>query len=105
MKSQSIRHMVIFCLKHAEGSPAAEQFLEDGRAQLTSIPGVTRFEVLRQVSPKNDYDYGFSMDFADAAAYEAYNAHPVHTAFVSERWEKEVTRFLEIDFQTLPARV
>ncbi|AEI44014.1 Dabb family protein [Paenibacillus mucilaginosus] len=104
MTSASIRHMVIFNLKHAAGSPEAEQFLEDGRTQLTSIPGVTRFEVFRQVSPKNDYEYGFSMDFADGTAYEAYNAHPVHTAFVSERWEKEVTRFLEIDFQAVPAR-
>ncbi|MCZ8521204.1 MULTISPECIES: Dabb family protein [Paenibacillus] len=105
MNEHTIRHSVIFCLKHAAGSPEAQRFLEDGRAALTSIPGVERFEVFRQVSPKNEYEYGFSMDFSDAAAYEAYNLHPVHTAFVSERWEKEVTRFLEIDYKTATAGV
>jgi hypothetical protein len=38
------------------------------------------------------------MVFADQAAYEAYNNHPSHVAFVAERWEIEVERFLEIDY-------
>ncbi|UUZ82022.1 Dabb family protein [Paenibacillus sp. P26] len=96
---QGIRHMVIFNLKYPVGSAEAEQFLSDGKAALTSIPVVRNFEVLRQVSPKNDYDYGFTMDFASQADYDAYNAHPLHVQFVRERWETEVERFLEIDFQ------
>ena len=60
-----------------------------------------KFERLRQVSPKNDYAYGFSMEFADQAAYDAYNGHPVHTAFVRDRWQPEVERFLEIDYVRL----
>lgn len=99
MKSNQVRHMVIFCLTHSKGSAEAEKFLEDGRKILTSIPVVQEFEVLKQVSPKNDYDYGFSMIFEDEAAYEAYNSHPKHVAFVQERWTTEVTRFLEIDFK------
>lgn len=99
MEQQSIRHMVIFCLQHAPGSPEAEAFLRAGREELTAIPVVTRFESFRQVSAKNDYDYGFSMAFASRADYDAYNAHPKHVAFVRDRWEREVTRFLEIDFQ------
>jgi hypothetical protein len=101
MDAQRIRHMVIFCLKHDKNSMEAEKFLQDGRSILTSIPVVEKFEVLRQVSPKNDYDYGFSMEFTDKDAYETYNAHPSHVGFVKERWETEVTRFLEIDFQSL----
>jgi heme-degrading monooxygenase HmoA len=98
MNPQRIRHQVIFCLKSGRGE-AAERFLADGRRDLTSIPGVQAFHVFRQVSPKNDYDFGFSMEFADQSAYEAYNAHPVHTAFVRDRWQTEVSRFLEIDFR------
>ncbi len=98
MTKQSIRHMVIFNLQYPVGSAEAEKFLEDGRSLLTTIPGVNQFSVFRQVSVKNDYDYGFSMDFNSQADYDAYNAHPIHEQFVENRWKKEVTRFLEIDF-------
>ncbi|GLX70242.1 Dabb family protein [Paenibacillus glycanilyticus] len=93
-----IQHSVIFTLKHADGSELESKFLEDGKAILSSIPVVQQFRVFRQVSPKNDYKFGFSMEFAGQAAYEAYNAHPLHAAFVAERWEKEVEAFLEIDY-------
>ncbi|MDG0810824.1 Dabb family protein [Cohnella rhizosphaerae] len=94
----AIRHQVIFDLKHEKGSAEADRFLKDGWRILTSIPAVRNFEVLKQVSPKNDYTYGFSMTFASQADYDSYNAHPAHVAFVAERWETEVARFLEIDF-------
>ena len=38
------------------------------------------------------------MEFADQAAYDGYNEHPVHTAFVADRWVPEVADFLEIDY-------
>lgn len=99
MEKQAIRHMVIFDLKVIKGSADAEKFLADGKAILESIPVVNHFEVLYQVSPKNDYDYGFSMEFDNQADYDTYNAHPYHEEFVRERWIKEVERFLEIDFR------
>jgi hypothetical protein len=102
MEREAIRHMVIFNLKHPKGSPEAETFLSDGRRILTSIPVVRNFGVYRQVSVKNDFDYGFSMEFASQADFDAYNAHPAHVAFVEERWNTEVERFLEIDFQAFP---
>jgi hypothetical protein len=39
------------------------------------------------------------MEFADRAAYEVYNAHPEHVAFVRDRWTAEVTAFQEIDYE------
>jgi hypothetical protein len=101
MSKLAIKHMVIFCLKHELGSSEAAKFLEDGRVILSSIPTVNNFSAFRQISVKNDYDYGFSMDFADQAAYTFYNEHPKHIDFVSNRWLKEVSRFLEIDFQAV----
>ena len=92
-----IRHSVIFTLKHAHGSLMEKAFLRDALV-LKEIPGVKKFEQLRQVSKKNDYEFGFSMEFADQAAYDGYNAHPKHEKFVKERWEREVERFLEIDY-------
>ena len=95
-----IRHTVVFRLKHVAGSPAEAAFLKDALL-LESIPGVEKFERLRQVSPKNDYRFGFSMEFADQAAYSGYNDHPDHVAFVRDRWIPEVEAFLEIDYTPL----
>ena len=95
-----IRHTVAFRLHHAPGSPEEGDFLAAAKA-LADIPGVTAFEQLRQTSPKNDFSFGFSMEFADQAAYDGYNAHPEHIRFVRERWAAEVAEFLEIDYAPL----
>jgi len=98
MQKQTIHHTVAFSLIHEPGSPAAQQFLRDGQRILTGIPGVENFECLRQVSRKNSYQFGFSMEFKDQSAYDAYNQHPLHTQFVAQRWIPEVKAFLEIDY-------
>jgi hypothetical protein len=92
-----IRHTVVFTLRHAAGSDAERAFL-DAALILEAIPGVQKFERLRQVSRKADFAFGFSMEFADQAAYDGYNVHPDHVAFVRDRWVPEVARFLEIDY-------
>ena len=96
-----IRHTVVFRLKHAEKSAEEKNFLADAKRILAKIPGVEKFEQLRQVSSKNDYRFGFSMEFSDQAAYYGYNDHPDHVAFVRERWMPEVEAFLEIDYMPL----
>ena len=96
-----IRHTVVFRLKHPQGSAQEKKFLDDAQRILAAIPGVGKFERLRQVSPKNDYRFGFSMEFADDAAYRGYNDHPDHVAFVRDRWLPEVEAFLEIDYVPL----
>jgi quinol monooxygenase YgiN len=91
-----IRHSVVFTPSNAEGS-AEEADLLAAIERLAAIPGVEAFELMREVSPKNDYRYGLTMEFADASAYQAYNEHPEHVAFVQERWDDEVAAFLEVD--------
>ena len=99
LKGDEIQHMVIFNLPYKKGSSKAVKFLNDGNRILTGIPVVRDFQVFLQASSKNDYQYGFSMVFTDQEDYETYNNHPDHVAFVEERWMKEVTDFLEIDFE------
>jgi hypothetical protein len=94
---ERIRHTVAFTLGHAPGSAEEQDFLA-AAAELGSIPGVEAFEVLSEVSPKNGYGFGISMEFADQAAYDAYNSHPEHVRFVETRWLPEVSDFLEIDY-------
>lgn len=95
-----IRHSVAFTLHHAAGSPEEAAFLEAADV-LAGIPGVERFHKLRETSPKNGYRFAFAMEFADRAAYEAYDGHPDHVAFVEGRWMPEVAAFLEIDTEPL----
>jgi len=95
-----IRHTVAFRLKHEAGSAEEAGFLKAALA-LEKIPSVRNFEQLRQTSPKNDFTFGFSMEFDDQAGYDAYNVHPDHVAFVRDRWVPEVASFLEIDYTKL----
>ena len=98
MQTGRIRHTVAFSLHHEPGSQEAEAFLAEGSRLLAAIPSVRDFECLRQVSPKNGFEYGFSMEFDDQDGYTAYNEHPDHVAFVEQRWVPEVSDFLEADF-------
>jgi hypothetical protein len=91
-----IRHAAIFRLHHAAGSAEEASFLA-ALAGLKAIPGVERFEIAREVSPKNGFAFAVSMLFVDQAAYEAYNVHPLHVAFVDGRWIPEVAEFMEHD--------
>ena len=97
MDAKRIRHTVAFTLVHADGSRGERDFL-DAAERLAGIPGVEAFELLAEVSPKNDYRFGISMEFADRSAYERYNEHPDHVRFVQERWLSEVSEFLELDY-------
>jgi hypothetical protein len=97
MDAERIRHTVAFTLVHAEGSAGERDFL-DAAGRLATVPGVEVFELLAEVSPKNDYRFGISMEFADRSAYERYNEHPDHVRFVQERWLSEVSEFLELDY-------
>lgn len=95
--NHSITHMVTFSLHVGKDSPEAIAFLKESAAELAAIPGVQQFEVFHQVSSKNEYDYGFSMIFANQDAYDSYNNHPVHQNYVATRWLTEVSHFQEID--------
>ncbi|GAA1430051.1 Dabb family protein [Microlunatus lacustris] len=98
----AIQHTVVFSLHHRAGSPEEDEFLAAARS-LATIPGVEGFQQYRQVSPKSSFTFFFSMHFADEAAYQGYNNHPIHIAFVRDRWEPEVSAFQELDFVPLDA--
>jgi len=51
-----------------------------------------------EAGQRQEREFGFSMEFADQAAYDTYNGHPIHVAFVRDRWKAEVSDFMEIDY-------
>jgi quinol monooxygenase YgiN len=91
-----IRHAALFRLHHAQGSAAEKGFLGT-LAGLAAIPGVQDFAIAREISPRNPFAFTVSMTFADQAAYDGYNSHPLHVAFVETRWKPEVAEFMEHD--------
>jgi hypothetical protein len=93
-----IRHTVAFKLKHAAGSQLEFDFLQAAQ-KIADIPVVKNFECLRQISKKNNYDFGLSMEFTSQEDYQVYNSHPDHVQFVQTRWIPEVTDFMEIDYE------
>jgi heme-degrading monooxygenase HmoA len=91
-----IWHTVTFKLKNNDAIFARE-FLAEAR-KLAAIPGVQKFECLKQTSQKNHFEYGLSMEFVDQPTYDAYNTHPDHVHFVQQIWIPNVEDFLELDY-------
>ncbi len=92
-----IIHTALFRLKHPAGSAAEASFLKAADV-LIAIPGVENFQKLRQVSPKNDFAFCFSMEFKSQREYDFYNTHPDHVDFVQGKWTPEVAAFMEVDY-------
>ena len=95
-----IRHSVILKLKSNINSADKQAFF-DAVDKLAVIQDVQKFEVLRQISPKNKFEYGISMEFDNQEQYDSYSNHPEHVAFIQDFWMKNVEDFLEIDYTQL----
>jgi hypothetical protein len=92
-----IRHSVILKLKNQVSAEDKKAFF-DAVDTLSSIPNVQKFEVLKQISPKNKFEYGISMEFENQEQYDIYSNHLNHIHFLQNFWEKNVEDFLEIDY-------
>jgi hypothetical protein len=94
-----IRHLVIFNFKNDKKIIENDKFLQDSKSILTSIDGVEKFEILKQINRDVNYPFGFSMEFKDQATYELYKNSPIHLDYVEQKWQKYVSKFLGLDFE------
>lgn len=92
-----IRHSVILKLKDQLSTEDKQAFF-DAVDTLSAIPNVQKFEVLKQISAKNKFEYGISMEFDTQEQYDIYSEHAEHQAFIQNFWMKSVDDFLEIDY-------
>jgi hypothetical protein len=99
-KGHMIIHSVIFNLRHKAGSAAFRRFIL-AALELRTIKGVDNFEILKQTSNKNRFQFGISMNFNSQVDYEFYNNHPMHVQFINEHWIPSVEEFMEIDYEQL----
>ena len=95
-----IRHSVVFKLRHLSHSEEEKNFLQEAR-KLSSIPGVTHFECLKQTGKKNKFDFAIFMTFGDNRIYEAYTNHEDHIRFVEQHCMNSVEDFMELDYEPL----
>jgi heme-degrading monooxygenase HmoA len=91
-----IRHSVILTLKSTISDTSKDLFFKEAQ-KLSEIPKVQNFELLNQVSTKNPFEYGISMEFATQEDYDTYTNHPQHQEFIVRYWIPLVADFLEID--------
>jgi hypothetical protein len=95
-----IRHSVILKLKPELSSEDKKAFFAAVN-KLATIPDVQKFEILKQISSKNKFEYGISMEFDNQEQYDVYSNHAEHVAFIQNFWMKSVEDFLEIDYTIL----
>jgi hypothetical protein len=89
-------HTVFFWLRDGL-TPAERSGFEAALRTLLTIPGASRALIGRPAAtPKREviddsYDFALELDFPSLAAQDAYQAHPVHRAFVDGQqanWER-----------------
>ena len=85
-------HTVYFWLRR-DLTPAERADFDRGVASLGTVPGTQHFwvgtpaDTNRPVIDRT-YDVGMTSVFADAAAQDAYQVHPIHLAFVQDHSAK-----------------
>ncbi|CAM4203245.1 Dabb family protein [Cytophagaceae bacterium 50C-KIRBA] len=95
-----IYHSVFLQFKSDLSQEQRDLFFSEAK-KLAEIPWVQSLECLREISPKNSYEFGLIMQFETDALYEAYTHHPDHVRFVENIWIPSVANFQEIDYTVI----
>lgn len=96
-------HVVIFWTDPSNPA-AATELIEGARRYLAPIPGVQQFHVGRMVPSHRpvvdqSYQVGLHILFADKAAQDAYQVHPLHVEFVEKVFKRVCKKVLIYDFE------
>ncbi len=78
-----IRHVVLFKLKSGVDAKTVEQVFSKLKDLQTKVLGITSISTGQDNSPEGlqrGHTHGFTVDFIDAAARDAYLPHPDHQA-------------------------
>jgi len=90
-------HMFAFRFKAGVTEAWKDRMVAEIGALQKHIPQVLDSYVGKNVSPRaQGYELGGTMKFADKAAFEAYNAHPVHQELL--KWLLPLIDPIEVDF-------
>jgi len=76
-----IRHVVLFKLRQGLSESIAAQIFAALKALQQQMPGIIAVSTGKNASPEGlqrGHTHGFTIDFVDAAARDAYLPHPAH---------------------------
>ena len=76
-----IRHVVLFKLRSDLPESTAAQIFAALKALQSQMPGIISISTGKDASPEGlqrGHTHGFTVDFVDAAARDAYLPHPAH---------------------------
>jgi Stress responsive A/B Barrel Domain len=76
-----IRHVVLFKLRKDLDESTSAQIFAALKALQPQMPGIITISTGKDVSPEGlqrGFTHGFTVDFVDAAARNAYLPHPAH---------------------------
>lgn len=90
---------VLFSLKYPIGSPAANKVLRDAQENLTQIPGVEDFQILKQVDQGSQSQYRMTLLFPDKVSFDFYKRHVLRQRAFAEL-QKHQTVYIVYDFVT-----
>ncbi len=91
-------HMFSFRWKQGVTEQQKQRVFEEVSALKDHIPGILDSAAGFNTSPRGQgYEFGGVMKFSDRAAYDAYNAHPVHQHLLT--WLLPLIDPMELDFE------
>ncbi len=95
-------HVVIFWTQPGKAG-AAEALIAGAHQYLKPCPGILQFHVGRMVPSHRavvdqSYQVAFNLIFADKAAQDAYQVHPLHVEFVEKVFKGNCERAVVYDF-------
>jgi hypothetical protein len=101
-----IRHVVLIKLRKDMDEPTAAQIFAALKSLQSQIPGIINIAAGTDNSPEGlqrGFTHGFTVDFIDAAARDAYLPHPAHQkvgAMIVAACEGGVDGVLVLDWET-----
>ncbi|MCX7006758.1 MAG: Dabb family protein [Kiritimatiellaeota bacterium] len=95
-------HVVIFWTK-PDVPGAVDKLLAGAQKYLSAVPGALSFHVGKMVPShrpvvEQSYQVALNILFADKAAQDAYQAHPLHLEFVEKAFKPNCAKCVVFDF-------
>ena len=97
---REVEHCIVYNTKNLSDSDL-EQMLAQGRASLSTIPGVRRVFTGRALRQDAPYRYCWLVRFANPAVVASYRDHPTHVAFADTQFRPRAADRISIDFEAL----
>lgn len=95
---KSVAHVIVYNTESLDAN-GVEQMMAEGRAVLSTIPGVTEVFTGHAVQDDASYQHCWVVRFTDRSVIDSYRDHPDHQQFANNRFRPYAGGRLSIDFE------